>query len=226
MLDISVVGGTAEPGVSVIRVLIVDDHEMFAASLAHVLSAESDIEVVGTAATAAAAVPAAQDSAADVVLLDNRLPDGEGVHIIGALLDLSSQPKVVMLTATASDRLMIDAITAGAAGFIDKTRSVDAVIEAVRSAAAGESLITPAQLARLLPQLRTPAAAPVDEITAREREILQLIAEGLSNADIAARLTVSVHTVRNHVANLSTKLGAHSKLEVLAKALQRGLLPG
>jgi DNA-binding NarL/FixJ family response regulator len=99
------------------------------------------------------------------------------------------------------------------------------VTQAVRAAAAGESVISPEMLARLLPRLRATEPQPHDSLTEREREVLTLLAEGLSNAAIADRLVVSVHTVRNHVANLSAKLGAHSKLEALAIAVREGLLP-
>ena len=112
------------------------------------------------------------------------------------------------------------------AGFIDKSRDLGEVLSAIRSAAAGESLVSPQLLARLLPRLRREHREVGESITEREREVLQCLAEGLTNADIAGRLSVSVHTVRNHVANLSTKLGAHSKLEVLAIAVRRGIVSG
>ena len=117
----------------------------------------------------------------------------------------------MVLTATTSDHVLVAAIEGGASGFVSKTRGLDEVTNAVRAAASGESVISPEMLARLLPRLHRREAAPRDTLTDREREVLQLLAEGLSNAAIAERLVVSVHTVRNHVANLSTKLGAHSK---------------
>ena len=132
---------------------------------------------------------------------------------------------IVVLTATTADHVLVAAIEGGASGFVSKTRGLDEVTNAVRAAAAGESVISPELLARLLPRLHRRQPEARDKLTEREREVLELLAEGLSNAAIAERLVVSVHTVRNHVANLSTKLGAHSKLEALSIAVREGLLP-
>lgn len=205
-----------------IRVLIVDDHQVFGSSLAFVLDSEPDLRVVGVAGTGRAALQVAAAEAADVVLLDQRLPDGDGVDLIERLLALRADMQVVMLTAATSDQVLLSAIEHGAAGFIDKSRSLADVVSAVRSAAAGESLVSP----QLLPRLRRERTSGDAGLTAREQEVLRLLADGLSNADIAARLTLSVHTVRNHVASLSAKLGAHSKLEALAVAVRRGLVAG
>jgi DNA-binding NarL/FixJ family response regulator len=213
-------------GSAPIRVLLVDDHAVFASSLAYVLDAEPDIKVVDSAPTARAALAKAKALLPDVVLLDHRLPDGNGVDLIEPLLATAPAPRVVMLTASTSDHILISAIEAGAAGFIDKSRDLDDVISAVRSAAAGESLVSPQLLARLLPRLRRQQIDPADTITDRERDVLAALAEGLTNAQIAERLSVSVHTVRNHIVNLSAKLGAHSKLEVLAIAVRKGLVSG
>jgi len=207
------------------RVLIVDDHEVLAASLAQVLDHEPDLTVVGSAGTLEKARALLATAAPDVVLLDHRMPDGDGVEAIPELLALRPEASIVVLTATTADHVLIAAIEGGASGFVSKTRGLDEVTSAVRAAAAGESVISPEMLARLLPRLHRREAEPRDTLTDREREVLQLLAEGLSNAAIAERLVVSVHTVRNHVANLSTKLGAHSKLEALSIAVREGLLP-
>jgi len=207
------------------RVLIVDDHEVLAASLAQVLDHEPDLTVVGSAGTLEKARALLATAAPDVVLLDHRMPDGDGVEAIPELLALRPEASIVVLTATTADHVLIAAIDGGASGFVSKTRGLDEVTSAVRAAAAGESVISPEMLARLLPRLHRREAEPRDTLTDREREVLQLLAEGLSNAAIAERLVVSVHTVRNHVANLSTKLGAHSKLEALSIAVREGLLP-
>ncbi len=207
------------------RVLIVDDHEVLAASLAQVLDHEPDLTVVGAAGTLEKARALLATEAPDVVLLDHRLPDGDGVEAIPDLLALRPEASIVVLTATTADHVLVAAIEGGASGFVSKTRGLDEVTSAVRAAAAGESVISPEMLARLLPRLHRREAEPRDTLTEREREVLQLLAEGLSNAAIAERLFVSVHTVRNHVANLSTKLGAHSKLEALSIAVREGLLP-
>lgn len=216
------VSGTATRPV---RVLIVDDHEVLASSLALVLDAEDDITTVGVATTLEQGRTLVGTADPDVVLLDHRMPDGDGVAAIPGLRAVRPDVGIVVLTASAADHVLIDAIEAGASGFLSKTRSLDEVTAAVRAAAAGESVISPELLAKLLPRFGRGKATPADELTEREREVLALVAEGLSNAAIAERMVVSVHTVRNHIANLSAKLGAHSKLEALSIAVRRGLVP-
>ena len=207
------------------RVLLVDDHQLFASSLKVVLDTEPDLAVVGIAGTLEAARAAMTSTAPDVVLLDVRLPDGDGIEAIDDLRARRPSAQVVVLTASTSEAVLVQAVEHGAAGFIAKTGTLDEVLSAVRAAAQGEAVISPALLARLLPRLsRQPRHLGAD-LTAREQEMLALLAEGLSNGAIAERLTVSVYTVRNHVTNLSAKLGAHSKLEALAIAVREGLLP-
>lgn len=216
-------GWRMRTGSAPIRVMIIDDHEVFSKSLALALEMHEDMQAVARVSRGAEAVSVARSAKPDVVLLDQRLPDGEGVSLISALCGLPSSLRVVMLSASTGDDVLVTAIQAGAAGFIDKTRGLDDVVSAIRAAAAGESLISSQLLARLLPRLGGhPGPAP--RITDREREVLRLLAEGLSNADIATRLHISVHTVRNHVGNLAGKLGAHSKLEILSIALRDGLI--
>jgi len=222
------VAGDRGPGTDTprpIRVLIIDDHEVLASSLAVVLDAEEDITAVGVAMTLEQAQAMIGTVQPDVLLLDHRMPDGDGVAAIPTLLAGRPTTGVVVLTASAADHVLLAAIEAGASGFLSKTRSLDEVTAAVRAAAAGESVISPELLARLLPRFGRGGPHAVDELTEREREVLGLVAEGLSNAAIAERLVVSVHTVRNHIASLSGKLGAHSKLEALSIAVRRGLLP-
>ena len=209
-----------------IRVLVVDDHAVLASSLAQVLEAEDGMTCVGVANTLERARSLVRTASPDVVLLDHRMPDGDGVAAIGDLLSLRADLKVVVLTATAAESVLVQAIEAGASGFVSKTRSLDEVTSAVRAAASGEALISPEMLARLLPRLGSTGSTRPQELTEREREVLALVADGLTNAAIAERLVVSVHTVRNHIANLSAKLGAHSKLEALSIAVREGLLPG
>jgi DNA-binding NarL/FixJ family response regulator len=216
-------GGSAD---ATVRVLVVDDHQMFAASLAHALQSEPDLLVVGQATSISEAQNLVAATAPDVVLLDHRLPDGDGVSAIADLHRIRPSAQVVVLTATTSDRVLVAAMEAGAAGFIAKTQRLDDVIDGVRAAAQGESVVSAKLLTRLLPRLHRQAGGGGADLTEREREILDLLATGLSNADIARQLTISVHTVRNHVANLSAKLGAHSKLEVLSIAVREGLVDG
>ena len=216
---------TVGAGTPATRVLVVDDHEVLASSLSHVLDAEADLTSVGVAGSLAQARDLIRTTAPDVLLLDHRLPDGDGVGAIGELRALRPSMRVVVLTASAADHVLITAIEAGASGFVSKTRGIEEVTAAVRAARSGEAVISPEMLSRLLPRLGRTTATPHQELTEREREVLGLVAEGLTNAAIAQQLFVSVHTVRNHVANLSSKLGAHSKLEALSIAVREGLLP-
>lgn len=215
--------GSSE-GAREIRVLIVDDHDMVASSLASVLDAEPDLSVVGRASTLAQARRELVSTPPDVMLLDHRLPDGDGVTAIRELRTLCPGMKVVVLTASSSDHLLMAAVDAGAAGFLSKSGAIDDLIAAVRAAAVGESVISSAHLVQLLQHVQRESRPPRTPLTEREREVLALVAEGLSNAAIAARLRVSVHTVRNHIASLSAKLGAHSKLEALSIAVRQGLV--
>ena len=208
-----------------ITVLLVDDHEMFSQSLAEVLGQEPDIEVLGTSRDLAGARARTAALRPDVVLLDQRLPDGRGVEHISELKRLSPGSKIVVLTGLVEDGALLTATEAGCSGFLDKSRSVEELVSAVRAAAAGEVLVSPALLGRLLARLQAPATAERHELTQRELEVLTLVGEGLSNSAIAERLGVSVHTVRNHVANVLSKLDVHSKLEALSLAHREGLLP-
>jgi DNA-binding NarL/FixJ family response regulator len=213
------------PSGAPVRVLIVEDHEVLSSSLAVVLDAEPDLQTVGRSPTLADARRAIVSAAPDVVLLDHQLPDGDGVASIDELRALREGVAFVVLTASTSDSVLVAAVQAGASGFVSKTRGVSEVTTAVRAAAAGEAVISPEVLMRLLPRFRGAATEPSLRLTEREQEVLNLLAEGLSNAAIGKRLVVSVHTVRNHVANLANKLGAHSRLEVLSIAMRKGLLP-
>jgi DNA-binding NarL/FixJ family response regulator len=210
---------------SVIRVLIVDDHEVLASSLAKTLDTEPDLLSVGVAGSLKQAAELIRTTAPDVLLLDHRLPDGDGVAAIGRLRVVRPALGLLVVTASPSEHLMVAAVEAGVSGFLSKTRSLAEVTSAVRAAAVGEAVISPEMLARLLPRLGGTGRVGAATLTEREREILGLIAQGLSNAAIAERLVVSVNTVRNHVANLLAKLGARSKLEALSIAIREGLLP-
>ncbi len=206
-----------------IRVLIVDDHQALATSLGHVLDGEPDMMSVGVVHTLAEARERIVAAAPDVTLLDRRLPDGDGVAAIGRLRALRPTMNVVVLTASVGDDVLVQAVEAGAAGFVSKTRGLAEVTAAVRAAAEGEVTISPELLSRLLVKL-SGSPGPGASLTRREHEVLSRLALGLSNAAIAEELTVSVHTVRNHIANISAKLGAHSKLEALSIAIRRGLI--
>ena len=210
--------------VPTIRVLVVDDHEMFATSLALALDQEPDLQVCATAHSLGSARAMLAADPPHVVLLDQRLPDGLGVDAIPELKRLAPSVRIVMLTASTDDSTLMAATEASCSGFLTKTSSVDELIGAVRAAAAGEVLMSPALLSRLLRRINRSHRGIGADLTARELEVLRLIADGSTNAMIGQHLGVSINTVRNHVQNLLNKLGAHSKLEALSIAMREGLL--
>lgn len=213
-----------------VSVLVVDDHAVFARGLTLVLEAAGDLTVVGTAGTVADAVRLAAASCPDVVLLDLRLPDGLGTDAATRILQVHPGVSVVMLSAETGDDTLMTAVEAGASGYLVKSRAAEHVIDAVRRAAAGEMLFEPATLASVIARQRARARAEREAersrvvLTPRETEVLRLMAEGLDNKSIADRLGIGLNTVRGHVQTVLEKLDAHSKLEAVVKAGQRGLL--
>ena len=205
-----------------ISVLLVDDHEMVAESLRRVLELEDDITVVAVATTVASATTAARTHQPDVVLMDYSLPDGDGVRATEAVRAEVPGAKVIMLTGGSTPGALVAAFEAGCVGYLEKTAGLSELPHAVRTAAAGGYVLSPEDAARLARE-RSPLAGPT-ALSPREHEVLELIADGLSNGAMAERLHLSVNTVRTHVQTLLAKLGAHSKLEAAAIARQRGLL--
>lgn len=210
--------------VATIRVLLLDDHQMFVDSVARLLAREEDIEVVGVTGTMTEAIGMAAQTRPDVVVVDYRLQDGDGVEAARRIRAASPASQILMLTGMPDPRILVEAIDAGCCGFVTKDKALDQLIHAVRLANAGESYIEPSALASLLPRLRSGHHVVGSDLTPREREVLQLMAEGLDNEAIAGRLILSVHTIRNHVQNILVKLDAHSKLEAVAVATREGLL--
>jgi DNA-binding NarL/FixJ family response regulator len=203
-----------------IRLMLVDDHQMFVQSLARVLELEEDIEVVATANSVSAGISAAAEHLPDVILMDYRLPDGDGISAASRIGTDHPHIKIVLLAGSNDPNALRRVVDAGCLGYLDKARSIDDVLAAVRIAATGHVVISASDLARIVAGTRD----DVTSLTKREREILFLIAEGLSNEVIARRLVLSVHTVRTHVQTILAKLGAHSKLEALAIAKRRTLV--
>ncbi|HEY7927269.1 MAG: response regulator [Candidatus Dormibacteria bacterium] len=206
-----------------IRVLIVEDHRMFSEALRLALDETDDIAVTAAVETRAAAIQAARDTHPDVVLMDYRLPDGDGVATAREIKNELPAARIVMLTATSDDIVLRQAIEAGCSGYLTKDHTVEELILAVRAAHNGEALISPAMLSRLLDRLGD-RSRPGSDLTRRETEVLRLLARGLSNQAIAADLGISLATVRNHVQSVIEKLRAHSKLEAVAKATRLGML--
>lgn len=208
----------------VIGVLLVDDHRMFAESLARLLSTEADIEVLAIATDGATALNLADALDPRVILVDHQMPGQDGVTVAGELKRRNPERMVVMLTGSTDDRLLLAAIEAGCSGFLTKDRAASEVAETVRVAAAGEALITPAMLARLLPRIGRTERSLGSDLTEREVEVLRLLAAGYANRAVAGELYLSVNTVRNYVQSILVKLGAHSKLEAVATAVREGIV--
>jgi DNA-binding NarL/FixJ family response regulator len=207
-----------------VTMVIIDDHLMFAESLSRLLSEDEQITVLGAAASASEGLDLVDQLDPDVVLVDFQLPDRTGVEVATEVKARSPRTMVVMLTASTDDRVLLAAIDAGCSGFLTKDRAASEVAEAVRAAAAGEALISPAQLARLLPKLSRTHRAVGADLTDRERELLQHLAHGQTNKVIAAELHLSVNTIRNYVQSVLTKLNAHSKLEAVSTAVREGII--
>jgi DNA-binding NarL/FixJ family response regulator len=197
---------------------------MVVQALSRTLSAQPDFDMVGNATTVEDAVAAARKHQPDVILMDYELPDGTGVEAAERIRSESPDIKVVMVTSHTDDAVLVRAIEAGCSGYITKHEVVEEIVSAVRAAHAGEALISPDMLARLLPKLRPKPRTTGGDLTAREIEVLKLLAEGLSNQAIADRLVISLHTVRHHVQSVISKLNAHSKLEAVATAAREGLI--
>jgi DNA-binding NarL/FixJ family response regulator len=207
-----------------VSVLVIDDHMMFAESLGRLLADEDGVTVLGCAATGAEGLEMAGRLRPRVVLVDYQLPDRNGVELAAAMKAADPDVMVLMLTGATDDRVLLAAIEAGCSGFLTKDRAAAEVASAVRAAASGEALISPDQLARLLPQLSRSTQPVGADLTDRERELLLLVARGGTNKAIAAELHLSVNTVRNYVQSVLTKLGAHSKLEAVATAVRAGII--
>ena len=213
----------------VIRVLIVDDQEILAEGVRRLLDSCADIDVVAVVGTLSDAVDTSMTLHPDVVLMDYQLPDGDGVTAVARIKHDNPDVQVVMLTGSGDDeRLARRAFEVGCCGFLGKSRSVEDLLAVVRAAFAGEVLITPSMLLRLLPPVNQPALHKSGGVGAglsrREFEVLGVMAEGGTDKDIANRLFVSLNTARKHTQNIIRKLGAHSKLEAVVIAVRKGVI--
>lgn len=206
------------------RVLVVDDHEMFAQSLVRILAEEESIDVAASVGTVADAVDAVRRIPVDVVVMDYQLPDGDGINLAGRLLAIAPDIKVLLLTGSGNDRLVVRAMEAGCSGFVTKDRAVEELVRAIGVVAAGDAWVPPSLVRHLFPSPQRSDRRVGSDLTQREIEVLRLAAQGLPNAAIAERLYLSVNTVRNHVQNAIAKLGAHSKLEAVAIAVREGII--
>jgi len=206
-----------------IRVLIVEDHQIVADGLTALLNDQKDMSVVGNVASVAESAPAAAELMPDVVLLDFRLNDGTGADAAAAIRRVAPQSKHIFLTREDSDVARFAALESGASGFIHKSKAASEVVDAIRTVAAGGTLITPSSIATLLNRRRQ-SESQRESLTAREKEVLRLMAEGVSSRDIATRLGISYATVRTHIRSLGAKLGVHSKVQAIVKARELALI--
>jgi len=216
------------PDAKPIRVLLVDDHQLLTGALAKMMADEPDIQVVGVAGTVAEAKALARDRL-DVVLMDYRLPDGTGAEATRAIKARWPAARVVMLTALNDDETILESIQAGADGYLTKDRAVDEVVDAVRAAHAGETLLPRSVILGIAQRVaaardRGSERRQVEPLTARELEVLRALTEGLSTPEICERLFIAPNTLRTHVQNIMGKLRVYSKLEAVAFALRHRLV--
>ncbi|HVV58585.1 MAG TPA: response regulator transcription factor [Gaiellaceae bacterium] len=212
-----------------IRVLLVDDQALVRSGFRMILEARDDLEVVGEAENGREAVELAASTRPDVILMDVRMPDVDGVEATQQILAAGSPARVLILTTFDLDEYVVRAIRAGASGFLLKDVRPAELVDAIRVVAAGDALLAPSVTRRLLDRFartledESPPAA-LDELTEREREILGLVARGLSNAEIAERLVVSETTVKTHVSSVLRKLGLRDRVQAVIAAYDAGLV--
>ncbi len=215
-----------EPGPGRIRLLIVDDHPVVRDGLRGILEGSPDFEVVGEASNGAEAVTRALALRPDVVLMDLRMPDVDGVTAIKRLAELGVQARVLVLTTYDTDADVVPAIEAGATGYLLKDSPRSDLLRAVRAAVHGEAVLSPSVATRLLGQVRGQTRAPAPEaLSTRELDVLALIARGCSNRDAAVRLFISEATVKTHLLHIYAKLGVNDRAAAVAAGFERGLLP-
>ncbi len=218
-----------------IRIVVADDHQVVRTGFATLLDTQPDFEVVGTAVDGSEAVRICRELRPDVVLMDVRMPGTDGIEATRQLAEPGEEggPRILILTTFDLDDYVYDALCAGASGFLLKDVTAERLFDAVRVIAAGEALLAPAvtrrlisEFSRIRPRQATPptAMAALRELTPRETEVLRLIAEGLSNPEIAARLVVTEETVKTHVSRVLGKLGLRDRTQAVVTAYESGLV--
>jgi DNA-binding NarL/FixJ family response regulator len=215
----------------VVRVVVADDHHVVRTGFAALLDTQPDFTVVGTASDGAEAVRICRELSPDVVLMDVRMPGMDGIEATRQLACPGTDgPRIVILTTFDLDEYVYDALRAGASGFLLKDVTAERLFDAVRVIAAGEALLAPTVTRRLISEFTRERAAPatppaaLGSLTPRETQVLRLVAEGLSNPEIAARLVVTEETVKTHVSRVLSKLGLRGRTQAVVVAYESGLV--
>lgn len=204
-----------------LRVMIVDDHPVVREGLRGMLEAAPEITVVGEAASGNEAVARSGDLAPDVILMDLRMPGGDGVSAVSRILADRPASRVIVLTTYETDADIVRAVEAGAAGYLLKDTSRTDLLSAIAAAARGETVLSPSVATRLVTRMRAPAA---ESLSPRETEVLTLVARGLTNAEIGRELFISETTVKTHLLRVFGKLGVSDRTAAVTTALDRGIL--
>jgi DNA-binding NarL/FixJ family response regulator len=204
-----------------VRVVLADDHLVVRTGLRGMLESDADVEIVGEASTGHEAIEIAASSGADLVLMDLRMPELDGVAATKQLRERHPAVQVLILTTYDTDADILRAIEAGATGYLLKDATRDELLKAIHMAAAGESALAPSVASRLVDRMRSPRSAT---LSAREIEILELVAKGLSNKEIGARLYISEATVKTHLLHVFSKLGVSDRTQAVTEAVGRGIV--
>lgn len=207
-----------------IRVVLVDDHDLVREGLRSVLANHEDIEIVGEAATVDTAVSTVLEDSPDLVLLDLRLGEADGIEVARRVRQGGFEGKILVLSIHDTSRHLRDALAAGADGYLLKSVSGNALAQGIRGAVAGDTVIGQEFVPKLLEDAARGVNVQRSEITAREFEVLELVAQGLANREIAERLDISTRTAQKHVENLFKKFNVHDRTELVANAFRRGLI--
>lgn len=220
---------TEAQGSEPVRVLVVDDQELFRRGLIMLLGSDSDIEVVGEASDGITATDLAVRTAPDVILLDVRMPRRTGVEACRSIKEVVPSAKIIMLTVSDEEADLYESVKNGASGYLLKDSSIEEVAQAIRVVNEGQSLISPSMAVKLIDEFKQMSKpereqGPALKLTERELEVLRLVAKGLNNREVAKELFISENTVKNHVRNILEKLQLHSRMEAVMYAMREKLL--